>query len=172
MPPVRVTRDARPAKAATGTKDCATSETAPAVCTSAAYFATDDRSDDDDDDPVAAGEASSPAALASAASLTDPGASVNDVAPTPTSPPSGARREPPQASRTRRRPARCCAARPGFGRPARTFSTSTSRPVAALSAAATRTICPPPSRSEPSTATGASADAMGVRDAELARRTE
>ena len=54
VPPVSDTRDTRPAKAATGTKDCATSEMAPAVCTSAANAAAD-RSDDDDD-PVEAPE--------------------------------------------------------------------------------------------------------------------
>ena len=53
-------------------------------------------------------------------------------------------------------PARCCAARPGLGRPARTLVTVVALRFTAEHAIATRTTCPPPSSCAPSMHTGTS----------------
>jgi hypothetical protein len=66
--------------------------------------------------------------------------------------------------RTSSSPARCCGRKPGLSRPARMLVMVRRAPVMALNAAATRTICPPPSSCAPSTVRcGAGVDFLSER---------
>jgi hypothetical protein len=67
----------------------------------------------------------------------------------------------------------CCAAKPGFGRPARRFSMRIGRPVIAEKLSAVRRICPPPSPWAPSITSDAanlSIDASVAKPALAKRR--